>query len=176
METIITMIESVSLAVQQPILEYDSSSTGIPEEEASIDLSESDVVDASHPNAASSSIRHSTTSHDHYPGSIDLHYSYRSNLIRPQVHNAPLYEGTFSPVGPSTPPTPTTTPRDSYDNKQTQPLEEVETFCPICLDSLKDTHDISRCRGCVKEFHEDCIVTWLQQRVDTDIYQTCPCW
>ena len=118
-ETITTMIESFSLAVQQPILERVSSSTGEPEEEASVHLQECDAFDAPHPNAASSSNRHSTTSHDHNPGSIDLHYSYRSNLIWPQVHDAHFYEGTSSSVGRSAPPTPTTTPRDSNESNQT---------------------------------------------------------
>ena len=176
METITTMVGSVSLAAQQTILERVTSSTRVDEEEASIKSPESDAFDASRPSAVSSSNRHSTTSQDHYPGSIDSHYSYRSNLIRQQVHDEHHHESKPSSMGQSTPTTSGPTPRDSYDNKQSQPLEKLEIFCSICLDSFEETHILSRCRGCVKKFHADCIIIWLQQCVDTDMNTTCPCW
>ena len=160
-ETITTMFESVGLAAQRTILERITSSTG---------------VDASRTGAASTSNRHSTSSQTHVPGSRDSHYSYRSDLVRQQVHNAHLHEGKSSSVGRSSPPASDPTPRGSYDNKRSQFLKDLEPFCSICLDSFEDTHNISRCRGCLKKFHGGCITTWLQQCLDTDMNESCPHW
>ena len=157
-ETITTMFRSVSLDAQRTILERITSSTG---------------VDASRPSAASTSDRHSTSSHNHGPGSRDSHYSSRSDVTRQQFHNAHLHEGKSSSVGRSCPPASVPTPRG--DNKQSQSPEKFETSCSICLDSFEDTI-ISRCRGCLKRFHGDCIILWLQQCVDTHMKTTCPCW
>ena len=174
-ETITTMIESVSLATKKTVRERVISSIRGDEEDGSIETPESNAFYASHPSAISSSGRHSTSSHDRYPRSVDSHYSYGSNLIQ-QVHSSHFYEGKYSSERRSTPPTSGSTPQNSYDNKQSQSLEELETFCPICLDSLEDTHTISRCRGCLQKFHGDCIKTWLQQRVEKDTYAKCPYW
>ncbi|KAM0801868.1 hypothetical protein BDR22DRAFT_887928 [Usnea florida] len=173
-ETITTMIEGVSLAGKKTIRERVISSIRGDEEDGSIETPESDAFYASRPSTASSSGRHSTTSHDHYPTSVDSQYSYRSNLLRQQVHNTHHYERKFSSERRSTPPTSGSTPHNSYDNKQSQSLGEIETICPICLDSFEDTHTISRCRGCIKKFHGDCIETWLQRRVETDTSAKCP--
>ena len=175
-ETITTMVENVSLTTRYTILERFTSSTGVHEEEASIGTLESDAFDTSRPSTASSSGRQSTTSHDRYPRSKDSHYSYRSNRIRQQLHNARFSEGKSSSERRSTSPTYNPTPHDSYDNEQPKPPGKLETFCPICLDSFKNTQNISRCRGCVEKFHGDCITIWLQQRVDKDMSATCPCW
>ena len=169
-ETITTMIEGVSLAAQQTILERLTSTSELDA------TPESNAFNASRLSAASSSSRHSNTSHENYPRSIDSHCSYRSNLIRQQVHKAQFYEGKSSSERRSTPPTYGPVPNDSYDNKQSKSLEKLETFCPICLDSFEDTQTITRCRGCVEKFHGDCIKAWLQQRVEADKYAKCPCW
>ena len=226
-ETITTMIESASLAVQQPIREPISSSTGVSEGEASINSPDGHALNVPRPNAASSSNRrsitsrehdpglrylhssygsnliwprghaasssnrHSTTSRNHHPRSTGPHYSYGSNFIVPHVHdassymsyyveapinNAPSYISNSSPEGHSTPPTSTTNTRDSANSNQPQPLEEVETLCPICLDSFEDTRAIKRCQSCGKKFHEDCSSTWIEYRHSAYTNGTCPCW
>ena len=181
-ETITTMIESVSLAAKKAVRERVVSSIREDEEDESIETPENDAFYASRPSAASSSGRHSTTSHDQYPRSVDSQYSYRSNLIK-QVHNAHFYESNSVSERRSTPPKSGSTTHDSYDKKQysydkkqSQSLEDFETVCPICLDSFENTHTVSRCRGCLEKFHGDCIETWLQQRVNTDTYAECPYW
>ena len=195
-ETITTMIESVSLAVQQHIPEPFSSSTGVSEREASVNLPESHTFDTPRPNAASSSNRHSTTPRGHDPGSISLTSSYHnliwpysytpgstysnsrygSNLIWPPVRNAHLHQRASLSIRHSTSPTPAAIMRDSTDSKQPQPLEEVEMLCPICLDSLEDTRTLRNCRSCVQKFHMYCISKWLDYNIDQNRYGTCPCW
>ena len=124
----------------------------------------------------SSSNRHSNTPRGYDPGSIYLSSIYGSNLIWPHDHDAHSHQSTFLSVGHSTSPTAAANTRDSTDSKQPQPLEQVETLCPICLDSLKDTSTITSCHSCVQKFHVYCISTWLEYRHDEYTNGTCPCW
>ena len=70
---------------------------------------------------------------------------------------------------------PTITPRNHVpEEPEVLDNRPIEENCSICLESLGDQNDLSRCVAqCGQHFHQDCVRIWLVSGENT---RTCPYW